>query len=246
MKYYLYIAFLLVYGLAQAQSDKPREEESPLQIDGHFHISVKQRITVIQPDSSFFHRRDSLRQIATYRFEHINLGKVVIVAPYKFTNRKERREYLVLRYRVKKVWPYAVLAAKRLTTLRERLNTIESDYYRQQYTKRVQRYIEGKFKDRLQNLTKSQGQILVKLMYRQTGETTYNIIRDLRSGWRAFWYNVTANLFTISLKETYKPYQNKEDYLIEYILRRAFQRNELEYQEPAIPINFLKIMDKWN
>ncbi len=175
----------------------------------------------------------------------IKLDKVVVVAPLRFNTRAERRKYLILKYKTEKVWPYAVLAAERLTTLQKRLATIHSKRDRKRYTKYVQEYVEGKFKDRLKKLTKSEGQILVKLIYRQTGETTYNIVRHLRSGWRAFWYNVTANLFTISLKETYDPASVKQDYYIEHILRQDFRQNKLEFQKPAIDINYSQIGKKW-
>src|SRR5699024_8241249 len=129
--------------------------------------------------------------------------------------------------------------------LRQRLDKISSKSDKRRYTKIVQHYIEDKFKEKLKNLTKTEGQILVKLMYRQTGKTTFDVVRELRSGWRAFWYNVTAKLFTISLKEKYDPYHNKEDYFIEHILRRGFQDGSLDYQDPAITIDFPKCVEKW-
>src|SRR5690606_26587870 len=108
------------------------------------------------------------------------------------------------------------------------LITIEKKSHRKRYTKQVQNYIEGEFSDRLKKLTHSEGQILVKLIHRQTGRTAFDLVKELRTGWRAFWYNTTANLFEISLKEEYNPYQVKEDYLIEDILERSFRDNILE------------------
>ena len=117
---------------------------------------------------------------------------------------------------------------------------------RKKYTKRIQKYIEGEFSERLKKLTRTEGQILVKLIYRQTGRTAFDLVKELRAGWRAFWYNTTASMFDISLKEEYKPFEAKEDYLIEEILERSFQANLLERQKPAFDIDFLDLTDHWD
>ena len=176
----------------------------------------------------------------------VNLDEVLLLGPFKFKNRTERRTYLILQRKTKKVWPYAVLASERLTQLNERLNSIESKSKKRKYTRIVQNYIEDEFTEELKKLTKTEGQILVKLMYRQTGETTFDVVKELKSGWKAFWYNTTASLFNISLKETFDPLNVKEDYYIEHILRRSFQKNELNRSEPVIDIDFSKSMKRWN
>ena len=70
-------------------------------------------------------------------------------------------------------------------------------------------------------------------------------MKELRTSWRAFWYNTTANLFDISLKEKYDPFKNKEDYLIEDILQRQFQNGRLEYQKPSKDFDLYKLSKKW-
>lgn len=175
----------------------------------------------------------------------IRLEEVTIVAPFKFENRKDRLEYLILKRKTEKVWPYAVLAAERLNTLQTRLDSLDSKYAKKEYTKRVQRYMEDQFTADLKKLTKTEGQILVKLMYRQTGVTTYETIKDLRSGFRAFRYNLTAGLFTISLKEKFNPMDNREDFYIEHILRMGFQRSYLKEQAPRIDIDLANVLEKW-
>ena len=76
----------------------------------------------------------------------------------------------------------------------------------------------------------SEGQILIKLIHRQTGEIAFDLIKELQSGWRAFWYNNTAKLFKMSLKTPFDPETSEEDYLIEDILQRQFQSGTLEPQ----------------
>ena len=178
--------------------------------------------------------------------EFIDLEEVILLNKLQFTSKEDRRRYFILRRKTRKVYPYAKLASERLITMSERLKTIKRKSDKKKYTKRVQKYIEEEFSDRLKKFTRTEGQILAKLIHRQTGRTSFELVKELRTSWRAFWYNTTANLFDISLKEKYDPFKNKEDYLIEDILERSFQENILERQEPAFPIDFFELQSFWN
>ena len=116
---------------------------------------------------------------------------------------------------------------------------------KKKYTKKVQEDAEARFTAELKKLSRSQGKILIKLIYRQTGESAYNLVKNLRSGWRAFWYNNTAWFYDLSLKSTYNPEEVEEDFWIEDILLRAFSQGELEMQPAAIYINYEAIEKKW-
>lgn len=176
----------------------------------------------------------------------IDLEEIVILGELRFDNPAERRRYLILQRKTRKVWPYAMLTAERLTELNRRLATLEDKSDRKDYVEMIQEYIEDEFKEELKKLTKTEGQILVKLIYRQTGTTAYDMVKELKSGWRAFWYNTTASFFNISLKEEYRPESIEEDFLIEDILQRSFRKGILERQDPAIPIDYLYLLNKWN
>jgi hypothetical protein len=178
--------------------------------------------------------------------EYIDLEEVVLLNKLEFNSKADRRRYLILRRKTRKVYPYAKLAAERLTTMTERMKTLERKRDRKRYTKRVQKYIEEEFSEKLKKLTRTEGQILVKLIHRQTGRTAFALVKELRTGWRAFWYNTTASMFDISLKEEYKPFEVKEDYLIEDVLERSFQKNVLKRQKPAFEIDFLDLTAHWN
>lgn len=175
----------------------------------------------------------------------IDLDEVLVLHKLKFDNRDDRVRYLILKRKTLKVYPYARLAAERLTTLTERLETLEKKRDKKRYAKRIQKYIEDEFSAELKKLTRTEGQILVKLIHRQTGKTTFNLIKELRNGWRAFWFNSTAKLFDISLKREFNPIDVKEDFLIEDILERAFQNGKLTRQKPAIDFDFYDLTDKW-
>ena len=175
----------------------------------------------------------------------INLNEITLLHKLKFDSNEDRRRYLILRRKTIKVYPYAKLAAERLQTLNERIESMERKSDKKKYTKIIQKYIEEEFSEELKKLTRTEGQILVKLIHRQTGITTFDLIKDLRSGWRAFWFNNTARLFDISLKEEFDPLNNKEDYLIEDVLQRNFQSGRLEEQQSALDFDFLELTEKW-
>ena len=177
--------------------------------------------------------------------EHIDLEEVVLLNKLKFNTKDDRRRYLILRRKTRKVYPYAKLAAERLTVMTNRLETLKKRRDKKRYTRRVQKYIEEEFTDQLKNLTRTEGQILAKLIHRQTGRTAFDLVKELRTGWRAFWYNTTASLYDISLKKEYRPFEDKEDYLIEDILERSFQAGLLERQSPAFEIDLLDLSDHW-
>lgn len=172
----------------------------------------------------------------------IQLNEFSIIPKQKFNSKEDIRFYLWFRRKVFKVYPYATLASERLDTLNNRLEKIQSKSKRRSYTKLIQNYIEGEFTDQIKKMTRTEGRILIKLIHRQTGKTAFNNIKGLRSGWKAFWYNTTANLFKLSLKDEYHPESVNEDYLIEDILQRAFQDGVLKKQQAKLNFNFQKVI----
>lgn len=176
----------------------------------------------------------------------INLEDVFVFGNQPvFRNEEQRKKYELLKYRVKKVYPYAKLAADKLYQIERTLDTLPNNRQKKRYTKKVQEEAEARFTDELKKLSRSQGKILIKLIYRQTGDSAYDLVKNLRSGWRAFWYNNTAWFYDLSLKSVYNPLEVEEDFWIEDILQRAFSRKELEVQEPAFPIDYEAIEKKW-
>ncbi|WP_046745948.1 DUF4294 domain-containing protein [Kordia zhangzhouensis] len=207
-------------------------------------ISLVSHAQIITQDTTkvkqFLIEGDSIPQTT------IELDEVIVLNKLKFSSKDERIKYLILRRKTLKVYPYAKMAAERLVKLNKRLDQIQSKSQKRRYTKRVQKYIEEELTAELKKLTKTEGQILVKLIHRQTGETAFSLIKRLRSGWKAFWYNTTANLFDISLKREFQPQLDHEDYLIEDILQRAFNNNQLKRQPSALPFSFIELTDKWS
>lgn len=175
----------------------------------------------------------------------IDLEEIYVFNKLSFKSYDDKRRYLILRRKTVKVFPYAKLAAEQLTTLNDSLKKIKKRRKRKRYAKKIQKYIEKEFSAELKKLTRTEGQILVKLVHRQTGVTAFALVKELRSGWKAFWYNTTASLFDISLKEEYNPKKVEEDYLIEDILQRAFVSNLLKRQKSALDFDYLELSNKW-
>jgi len=175
----------------------------------------------------------------------IDLDEVMLLHRLEFNSREDRRRYLILKRKTIKVYPYAKLASERLDSLTARLARLEKKRARKRYAKKIQKYIEGEFSEELKKFTRTEGQILIKLIHRQTGRTTFELIKELRNGWRAFWFNNTASLFDLSLKRKFDPYNEKEDYLIEDILQRNFQSGRLIRQKSALDLDFYELSDKW-
>ena len=175
----------------------------------------------------------------------IALDDVYIFGKLEFADRKEKLRYYILRRKTLKVYPYAKLAAERLVELNDSLQYIKKKRHQKRYTKKVQKYIEGEFSEELKKLTRTEGQILVKLIHRQTGSTAFNLVKDLRSGWRAFWYQTTAKAFKINLKREFEPTDVHEDYLIEDILQRAFAANKLKRHKSVLDYDYASLSNKW-
>lgn len=155
------------------------------------------------------------------------------------------KQFMVLQNRVYKVYPFAKVASERLTILNANMAKLKTAKEKRKYFKLVEDYMENEFTDKLKKLSRKQGQILVKLVYRQTGQTTFDLIKEHKSGWKAFWSNNTAKVFDIDIKARYQPYIVNEDYLIETILVRAFEKGRLTKQDPRVPIDYDHLTDYW-
>ncbi len=153
--------------------------------------------------------------------KEIDLKEVVVYKPVIFSDNQERLDYFVLKRKVLKVYPYAKMASERLAKLNDRLDKIKSKRKKKKYTKMLEKFLQEELTAELRKLTRTEGQILVKLIYRETGITAFSLVRELRNGFRAFTYNTIAKVFKISLKEEYDPLNVREDLFIEDILRNS-------------------------
>ncbi len=184
-----------------------------------------------------------LKELDTIKMDTILLDEVVI-SKIKLSA-EDQKQFLLLQNRVYKVYPFAKIASERLSMMNKTMDKLKSNKEKKKYFKIVEDFMDNEFKEKLKKLSHKQGQILVKLIHRQTGISTYDLIKDYKSGWKAFWSNNAARLFDINLKEKYQPYSNNEDFLIETILYRAFVNGRLVEQKPVNPVDIDELNAYW-
>jgi len=160
------------------------------------------------------------------------LDEILVMDKPTFTDVEARKRYLLLRRRVLKVYPYAKAAGERLDSLNMRLAKEKSARKRSKYTKQYQKFLEERFEAELRKLTRSEGQILCKLVYRETDQTVFKLIRQYRNWLTAVGWSVTGSWYDINIRKEYDPKGDDEDALIERILLRSFAMGELKERVP--------------
>ena len=145
-----------------------------------------------------------------------NLATIQVSANRIKLSGKEKRNFDKLQRNVKIVYPYAKLAGIKLREYNEILSKASSDGERRKIMKKAEAELKAQFGDELKNLTFSQGHILIKLLYRETGSTSFALVQELRGKFVAFFYQTFARLFGYNLKDTYDP--EGEDKPIEIIV----------------------------
>ena len=151
----------------------------------------------------------------------IFLADIPEVEILAFKDKTERKQYYILKRRVLKVYPYALLAKGKLTRIQLGLDTIPKRRHKKRYTREVAKWVKEEYSEKLKNLTMSEGKILVKLIYRETKTTSYQIVKSYRGRFNAFFWQTMAKLWDNNLKTEYDPVNVREDMLIEHILIQA-------------------------
>ena len=181
-----------------------------------FFFSISINLIYSQEDNQIFYKVEGDSVYSS----HINLEEVTVYKPIKLESHEDLVMYYTLKRKTLKVYPYAKMASERLTKLNSRLLKIKSNRKKKKYTKLLEKFIQDELTEELKKLTKTEGQILVKLIHRETGITAYELVKELRNGFRAFSYNTIAKFFDISLKKEFNPENNKEDLYIEDVLTK--------------------------
>lgn len=138
---------------------------------------------------------------------------VWIYADYTYKNRRQYEAWTRTKYNVKKVYPYAILAAARLKEYNRELEKLTTENERAVYLKAIEKALRKEFEAPLKDLTESQGQILLKLIDRETGHTSYELVKTLRGNFQAFMWQSLARLFGSNMKRKYDA--QGEDQMIE-------------------------------
>jgi hypothetical protein len=150
----------------------------------------------------------------------VEIKEVTVVARPRTARTSEYRKFERLIYNIKRVYPYALIVRMRLTQVNEDLKNITGEKERKNYMKNVEKDVFAEYEDDMREMTITQGRLLIKLIDRETQNTSYALIRDYRGKLSAAFWQGIARIFGTNLKDIYDPYG--EDALIELII------NEIE------------------
>ena len=138
-----------------------------------------------------------------------------------FKNKDDQKYFRRLKYKTLKVYPYAKLASAKLDSVLADLDSIPKRRKKKAYMKAVEKWAKEELAEDLKQLSRWEGRILSKLIYRETNISAYDIVKDLRGGFQAFFWQSLARMYDNNLKTPYQPQSVEEDKWIEYIIQDA-------------------------
>jgi len=148
---------------------------------------------------------------------YIDLKTVVVFPQLDIKAWSELVGYERLVINIRKVYPYAKLAAAKLREYKHTMDSIPTEKGRRKFLKAAEKDLEARFGDEIKDLNFTEGKLLIKLVYRETGNSTYDIVKELRGSFNAFVYQTVARIFGYDLRSQYDPEGN--DKAIEQIVR---------------------------
>lgn len=146
----------------------------------------------------------------------VEIKEVTVVARPGSAGRNEYRKYERLIYNIKRVYPYALFVRIRLNQINEEMKNITNEKARKDYIKNIEKDMFAEYEDDILNMTITQGRLFIKLIDRETQNTSYSLIREYRGKLTAVFWQGIARIFGTNLKEEYDAYG--EDALIESII----------------------------
>jgi len=147
----------------------------------------------------------------------VEIKEVTVLAHPTMTKKSDLRKYERLVYNLKKVYPYAFMVRKKLNKVNEDLMNVKSEKERKDYLRSVEKNIFAQYEGDIRDMTITQGRLLIKLIDRETQNTSYILIKEYRGKVAAAFWQGIARIFGTNLKEEYDPYG--ADVLIEYIIQ---------------------------
>lgn len=137
--------------------------------------------------------------------QYMEMNNVYVYPPIEFKDKRQAGAYMRLVRNVKTVLPIAKEANMIMMETAEFLETLPNKKAKEEHMKRVEQSIIKEYKPRMKKLTYSQGKLLIKLIYRESHSSSYELIQAFFGPMRAGFYQVFASLFGASLKKEYDP-----------------------------------------
>jgi len=175
--------------------------------------------TIVVSDIDFQEEIDT----AHYWIDEVSLTELPDLSEYE-----DRKAYYILRRKVLKVYPYVKLGIDSLEVLQDQIDNEKSKRRKKKLAKQMERVLREQFEGELRKFTRTEGQIMMKLIYRGTGITAYELAKTTIGGMQAFLFQRIAKFYDSDMKSEYHPEDIKEDMYIENILQRSFESRILE------------------
>lgn len=167
--------------------------------------------------------------VVTLRTAHISSNR-------KARSKRYQRKYDKLHRNIIKTYPYAKVAGQLIKAYNENLALLDTEAARDKYLDKCEEDLKAEFEGEITKMTRSQGVVLIKLIDRETGNTSYELIKQLKSGFTAFMWQGIAKMFGSDLKVNYDPASNETDLIIEEIvLQIESGQIAVDYREVQTP-----------
>jgi|TARA_B110001450_G_scaffold231813_1_gene233954 hypothetical protein len=153
--------------------------------------------------------------------ETVFVSKIPQLDIIDFKDINERKWFYKLKRRVLKVYPYALETKLKVDSLNQSLDSIGKKRKKRKYTRSVAKVVKAQYSTALKNLSMKEGGILIKLIYKETGLSTYDLLRNYKGWWSATMWQTFAKMYNHNLKTVYDPINNREDMFIDRILFQA-------------------------
>ncbi|MBE6317162.1 MAG: DUF4294 domain-containing protein [Muribaculaceae bacterium] len=153
----------------------------------------------------------------------IVFNPIIIYPRERFRNKAEEKYYWKTVRDIKKTLPYAKLISSTLLETYEYIDTYQTQKQKQAYLKRFEKELFNQYKPQMKKMTKSQGKMLIKLINRETNQSSYSILKAFLGTFRAGFWQTFSKFFGASLKAGYHPNKNKQDAMVERICVRIEQ-----------------------
>jgi len=155
------------------------------------------------------------------------MDELVLLNKPRFNNQLDKNYYFFLNKKLYRVYPLFLTALQQYRDIQKEMQVMDTAAKRK-YVKDRQNMLADQYEKQLRDLTTTEGQVFAKLMNRATGKNVFEIVKELRGGWSAFWWNVKGKLADIDLKDQYNPHKNRTDEFLESLLQSNWNSGYLQ------------------
>ncbi|WP_373709319.1 DUF4294 domain-containing protein [Kaistella sp.] len=206
------------------------------------HVNAQQDLTTLKPISQYppellktdeygnKYYYDASQKARIYEIDGENvvvMDELMLKNKPRFNNQLDQNYYYFLNKKLNRVYPLFLTALEQYEDIQDEMQTLDKTSQKK-YVSQRQNDLANQYEIQLRDLTTTEGRVFAKLMNRATGKTVYDIIKELRGGWSAFWWNVKGNIADVSLKEPYDPHVNRSDEFIESLLQSNWNSGYLQ------------------